>query len=62
MIGDESVHRGVLQERINKIGGIMRTANITRHQARVAYNSIYTPMMTYILLACSSKETELDNL
>jgi hypothetical protein len=62
MVGDESDHRGVLQERSDQMGGILGTANITRHQARVAYNSIYTPMMTYSLPACSFKETELDNL
>jgi hypothetical protein len=62
MVGDESDHRAVLQDRSDQMGTIVGTAHLTRHQARVAYNSIYTPMMAYSLSACSFKETELDNL
>jgi hypothetical protein len=62
MVGDESDHRRVMQGRSDHMGALIGTAHMTRHQARVAYNSIYTPMMNYSLPACSLKETELDNL
>jgi hypothetical protein len=62
MIGGESDHLEVLQGRSDHMGALIGTANITRHEARVAFNSIYTTMMTYSLSACSFKRTKLYNL
>jgi cystathionine beta-lyase family protein involved in aluminum resistance len=35
---------------------------LTRHQAQVAYSSMYSPMMTYSLPSCSFSDAELTQM
>ncbi len=59
MIGDELDHLKVITERSNSMAIKVALAPLTRHQARIAFSSIYTPMVTYGLTACSFQKKEM---
>jgi hypothetical protein len=62
MVGDETEHMKTLQKKSSNMALMVSSAPLTRHQARVAYNSVYSPMMTYSLPACSYTENELGDM
>jgi hypothetical protein len=61
-IGDESKQKKILQEKSDHFATKIASAQLTRYQARLAYNAMYSPAMTYCLPACNINAADLEKI